>query len=86
VNVTRSLAESFVEDVHYILVMTKIERLEREVAALSPDELDEFRRWFAEFDAATWDERLAADAQSGALDRVADEALADHRAGRSRPL
>ena len=66
--------------------MTKIERLEREIAALSLAELAEFRRWFAEFDAAAWDEQLAADVQSGALDRAADAALADHRAGRSRPL
>ena len=66
--------------------MTKVERLEQEIAALSRPELAEFRRWFAEFDAAAWDDQLATDVEAGALDRVADEALADHRAGRSRPL
>ncbi|AHG93414.1 hypothetical protein J421_5879 (plasmid) [Gemmatirosa kalamazoonensis] len=66
--------------------MTKVEKLERDVAALSETELAEFRRWYAEFDAAVWDRRLAADVAAGALDRFADEALAEHRAGRSRPI
>lgn len=66
--------------------MTNVEKLEREVAALSAGELAEFRRWYAEFDAATWDRRVEADARAGALDRLADEALAEHRAGRSRPV
>jgi hypothetical protein len=66
--------------------MTNIEKLEHEVAALSADDLSEFRRWFAEFDAEAWDSQFERDAQSGALDALAEEALADHRAGRSRPL
>lgn len=66
--------------------MTKVEKLEREVAALSEGELAEFRRWYAEFDAAVWDRRVEADARAGALDGLADEALAEHRAGRSRPV
>jgi hypothetical protein len=65
--------------------MTKVEKLEREVASLSEKELTEFRRWYAEFDAAAWDSQMEADSQSGTLDRFAEEALADHRAGRSRP-
>jgi hypothetical protein len=66
--------------------MTKIEKLEHEIAALSSDELSEFRRWFAEFDADLWDEQFERDAKSGALDGLANDALGDHRAGRSRPL
>jgi hypothetical protein len=66
--------------------MRSVEKIEHEVAALSPAELAEFRRWYAEFDAAAWDRQLDADAQSGALDRLAQEALADHRARRSRPM
>lgn len=66
--------------------MTNVKRLEREVAELPAAELADFRRWFAEFDAAAWDEELEVDARSGVLDRFADEAIADHQAGRSRPL
>jgi hypothetical protein len=66
--------------------MTHVEKLEREIASLSPDELAEFRRWYAEFDAAIWDRQFEADAGAGALNHLAEEALAEHRAGRSRPL
>ena len=66
--------------------MTNVEKLEHEVAALSADELSAFRRWFAEFDAEVWDKQLEGDANSGALNALADDALADHRAGRSRAL
>lgn len=45
--------------------MTNLERLEREIAALSSAELGEFRRWYAEFDAAALDRQLDADARSG---------------------
>ena len=65
--------------------MTKVEKLEREIATLSDKELNEFRRWYAEFDAAAWDRQIEADVESGALDQLAEEALADHGAGRSRP-
>ena len=65
--------------------MTKVEKLEREIASLSEQELSEFRRWYAEFDAVAWESQFEADVQAGALDHLAEEALADHRAGRSRP-
>jgi hypothetical protein len=63
----------------------KLKDLERDISALSDEELSEFRRWYAEFDARVWDRELDADVRAGTLDRFADEALADHRAGRSRP-
>lgn len=66
--------------------MSNVEKLEREVATLSQAELAEFRRWYADFDATAWDRQLDVDVQSGALDRIADEAIADHSAGRSRPM
>lgn len=66
--------------------MTKVEKLERDLAALSEAELAGFSRWYAEFDAAVWDRRLAADVAGGAPDRFADGALAEHRAGQSRPI
>jgi len=66
--------------------MTKIESLEREIRKLSSEELAQFRRWFAEFDAALWDRQLEADAAAGKLDALANTALADHQSGRSRKL
>lgn len=66
--------------------MTNVQRLEQEIAALSESELAEFRRWYAAFDAALWDRQLSADAESGALDRVAEEAISEYRRGHTRPL
>jgi hypothetical protein len=58
--------------------MTRLERIEKEIARLSPEELERFRAWFAQFDAANWDRELEADAEGGALDRLAEEALGEH--------
>jgi hypothetical protein len=66
--------------------MTTIEDIEKAVAGLPPKELAAFRAWFDAFDAARFDERIERDAVSGKLDRLAGEALADHRAGRTREL
>ena len=66
--------------------MTRLERIEEEVAKLSPDELEHFRAWFATFDAELWDREIEHDADSGILDRFADQAIAEHAAGRTKPV
>ena len=66
--------------------MSTIQEIERAVTDLPPEELAEFRRWFLEFDAAEWDRQFEEDVAAGRLDALADEALADLRAGRTRPL
>lgn len=66
--------------------MTKVEMLEREIAELAPEELAIFREWFAAFDAKAWDRQLQADADAGKLNVVAESALREYRAGKTRPL
>jgi len=66
--------------------MGDIKAIEKAIEALPPSELAAFRRWFAEFDAASWDRQIDADAAAGKLDELAAEALADYRAGSPRPL
>jgi hypothetical protein len=61
--------------------MTTIEDIERAILQLPPADLDRFRAWFETLDAQRFDERIERDARAGKLDRMADEALADHRAG-----
>jgi hypothetical protein len=61
-----------------------VEDLEKAVSKLSPDELDRFRMWFEEFEAARFDRKIEQDARAGKLDRLAEQALADYRAGRAR--
>lgn len=66
--------------------MGKIEALERQVQALSSEELAAFRRWFAEFDAEIWDQQFEADVKAGKLDALAEKALRAHAAGQSTKL
>lgn len=66
--------------------MSTIQEIERAVSSLSQEELSEFRAWFLEFDAAAWDRQIEKDVSAGRLDALADEALADLRARRTRPL
>ena len=66
--------------------MTKIEEIEKAVAELPAAELARFREWFDAFDAARFEDKVERDMQAGKLDALADAALADHRAGRSRRL
>jgi hypothetical protein len=56
-----------------------IEEIEKAVSQLPPDDLARFRAWFEEFEAARFDRRIEADAVSGRLDHLADQALADYR-------
>jgi hypothetical protein len=56
--------------------------IEEAVLRLTPAELDAFRTWFDEFDAASWDRQMEDDVATGRLDALADEALEDLRAGR----
>ena len=55
--------------------MLSAKEIEDAVLRLSPAELDAFRQWFAEFDAAAWDRQLDDDISSGRLDAFADEAI-----------
>ena len=66
--------------------MTTIQEIERAVSHLSADELQAFRRWFEEFDAALWDKQFERDALSGKLDDLANQALADFEAGKCSEL
>ena len=66
--------------------MTSVKDIEKAVAELPPSELARFRAWFEEFEAARFDERIERDSKTGRLDRRADQALADFRAGRAREL
>ena len=66
--------------------MGKVEKIERDVQALSPAELAEFRAWFLEYDWAAWDRQLERDVRAGRLDDLAEKALRDHAAGKTTPL
>jgi hypothetical protein len=66
--------------------MGRVEKIEQDVQALSPNELAQFRAWFLEYDWAMWDRQLERDVQNGRLDDLAAEALRDHKAGKTTRL
>lgn len=66
--------------------MSTVDEIERAVTDLSPEDLSQFRAWFLEYDAQVWDRQIEEDVAAGRLDDFAEEALADYRAGRTRPL
>ena len=70
----------------YVNSMTTVQEIEKAVAHLPRPDLDKFRAWFNTFDADAWDKQFEADAQSGKLDRLADQALDDLNRGRCNKL
>ena len=66
--------------------MTKVQKLENEVQQLNPDELAAFRTWFRRYDSDEWDKEIERDVSAGRLDKLAEEAVAAHKAGRTREI
>ena len=66
--------------------MTTLEDIEKAVLELSVEQLSKFRAWFEQFEAARFDQSIERDAKAGRLDELAEQALADFRAGRAREL
>ena len=66
--------------------MTTVEAITAAIAELPPDQVAQIREWLNELDEAEWDAQIALDERAGRLDALADRALAQYRAGRTRPL
>ncbi|MFO1286553.1 MAG: hypothetical protein U1F49_08455 [Rubrivivax sp.] len=64
--------------------MSDVKAIEDAVKALPPEDLAEFRRWFAEFDFAVWDAQIAVDVADGKLDKLLQEAADDYAQGERR--
>jgi hypothetical protein len=56
------------------------------VKRLPRRDLERFRKWFIDYDAAEWDRQLESDVGAGRLDTLVQEAQRDHRAGRTKAL
>jgi hypothetical protein len=67
-------------------VMTNVKKLENDVRRLDRDELAAFRDWFREYDSDEWDREIEECALTGRLDRLAEEAIAEHKAGRTKEI
>jgi len=67
-------------------MMSRVEQIEGQIKALSIEELEALRAWFAELDAGLWDRQFEPDVNAGKLDELAEQALKDNAEGRSSAL
>jgi len=64
-----------------------LEQIEAAIERLTPQECDDLRQWFEQYHRPQpIDLLLEADLAAGKLDNRIQRALADHKAGRTRPL
>ncbi len=66
--------------------MSRVEMLKQTVKQLSPGERVAFRSWFIEFDASEWDDQIEVDSETGKLDRLAQSAIEEHQAGKTKRM
>ena len=66
--------------------MSTVEEITAAIQQLSTDDVARVQAWLAEFTERLWDEQIECDEGAGRLDALIDKALAEHRAGRTRPL
>lgn len=66
--------------------MTNLEQVEAQVQQLNAVDFAKFREWFHEYEWQAWDRQIERDAKSGKLKALAEKALADHAAGRTKPV
>ena len=74
------------KDTGVIKMARNVEDIEKAITQLPQDQLKEFRAWYEKFDSDAWDEQIERDAAAGKLDSLADAAISDHRAGKSKEL
>jgi len=69
-----------------VMKMTRIEKLEQDIQKLTRQELAALREWFRNYDADEWDQQIEEDVNSGKLEMLAKEALADYKTGKVKNL
>ena len=66
--------------------MTKLEKIEQDIASLSPEDIRKLADWFAAHHSDLWDKKIEEDAKSGRLDKFVETANAEIASGKFRPL
>ena len=65
--------------------MITVEAITTAIAELPPEQVAQVRAWLDERAEAAWDAQIEQDERAGRLDARAERALAEHRAGQTRP-
>ncbi len=66
--------------------MNTVQEIEKAITQLPKDDLAALREWFEEFEAKIWDNQFEEDVQSGKLEKLANKAITDFRAGKCKEL
>ena len=66
--------------------LNTVQEIGRAIRALTPSELEELCGWLDQHCPQPIDAQLKADIEAGRIDDRIDRALADHKAGNTRPL
>lgn len=66
--------------------MSNLEQIEAAILTLPPDEFQRLRQWFSDLDYQRWDEQIEQDIAEGKLDALAEEAIAQFKAGQCREI
>jgi hypothetical protein len=66
--------------------MNTIEAITSAIAELPPEQVAQIRAWLNERAESDWDAQIEKDEKAGKLTSMAERALAEHRAGLTRPL
>jgi len=66
--------------------MSTVAEIKSAIKVLKPQEIREVGHLVDELREELWDQQIDADAKAGRLDKLAEKALEDYRAGRTKPL
>jgi len=64
--------------------MSTVEQIEKAILALPKQDVRRLADWLLDLDEQLWDQQIKADVTAGKLDRIAEQAIEQHRAGQSR--
>jgi hypothetical protein len=66
--------------------MSTVAEIKSAIKVLKPREIREVGDLVDELREKLWDQQIDADVKAGRLDKLAEKALVDYRAGRTKPL
>lgn len=66
--------------------MSTVEFIEDQIRSLDNQSFATLRNWFIEYEHVRWDRQIATDSEAGKLDVLINEALDEHRAGKTKSL
>lgn len=67
-------------------MMANLKQIEAAILTLPSDEFQRLRHWFLDVDYQRWDEQLEQDIADGKLEALAEEAIAEFKAGHCREI